>query len=205
MTVTTTTMDGLAAQRAALTAWLRELPTDSWDESVRTVLDALCRRYVAAAESDVVVSVPDDPRGAAEVVDRIGQGVELTFADKRAPGNRDGGIDLVMHGVVESARRLGALTGRPVPTPRRSRDAAVAAVVWRAADKVEAPVRIILETGGDYVVGAGEPQSVLHTDPEAVLAVAGGRADPAELARSGRWRFEGPDEARHAFERTFRA
>lgn len=169
----------MTVQRLALTAWLRDLPPALWNESVRSVLADLCRHYAAAVGSDLVVSVPDDPKGAADVVERIGRAAELAAAEQ---GAGDPGMDDVFG---------------------RACDAAVAAVVWRAADKVEAPVRIILETGGDYVVGAGEPEAVLRTDHEAVLEVAGGRADPAELARSGRWRFDGTDDARRAFERTF--
>lgn len=200
----TTNAEGLAAQREALATWLRELPRDAWEEEVRTVVEAVCRRYAAAAESDVEVSVPDDPKAAADTLDRIGQATELTFADKAEPGNKDGGIDTVMRELFEFAGYLGRLTGRPVPVPQASRDAAVAAAVWRAADKVEAPVRIVLESGGDYVVGPGEPEAVLRTDHEAVLEVAGGKADPATLARSGRWTFEGPDDVRDAFNNSFR-
>jgi hypothetical protein len=201
---TTTNVAGLAAQRTALAEWLRTLPQDVWNETVRSVVNAACDRYVEAAESDADVIVPDDPRKAADILDRIGVATELTFTDKDEPGNKQGGIDVVMRELFELAGYLGRLTGHPVATPPEARDAAVAAAVWRAADKVEAPVRIILDTGADYVVGAGEPEGVVHTDSEAVLEVAGGRADPAHLARSGRWRFDGPDEAREAFERTFR-
>lgn len=204
-------VEGMVAQREAISGRLRDLPPDGWNEAVRAVVERLCATYVRAIDGDVAVTVPDDRRGAADTLDRIGQGAELTFADRaddrwelsRDEFRAEGGttemnIDEVIASLYVAAVELGA------PIPPEARDAAVAAVVWRASDKVEAPVRIVLDTGADYMVGPGEPEGVLEADVDAVLEVAAGVTDPAELAAAGRWRFEGPEEAREAFERTFR-
>jgi len=201
----------MVAQREALSGWLRERPPDGWNDSVRAVVERLCTTYVRAVDSDVDVTVPDDRTGAADTLDRIGRGAELTFADRaddrwelsrhefRAQGGTtEMNIDEVIAALYVAAVELGA------PIPPEARDAAVAAVVWRASDKVEAPVRIVLDTGTDYMVGPGEPEAVLETDADAVLQVATGVSDPSELAAAGRWRFDGTPEARQAFERTFR-
>lgn len=204
-------VEGMVAQREALSRWVRELPADRWDQSVRAVVERLCTTYVRAVDGDLDVTVPDDRDGAADTLDRVGQGVELTFADRaddrwelsREEFRAEGGttemnIDEVIAALYVSAVELGA------PIPPEAREAAVAAVVWRASDKVEAPVRIVLDSGTHYMVGPGEPEAVLETDHDAVLAVAAGVTEPADLAAAGRWRFNGPDEAREAFERTFR-
>ncbi|HVF74743.1 MAG TPA: hypothetical protein VM938_06815 [Acidimicrobiales bacterium] len=210
-------VQGMVAQRQALSRWLRDLPADGWNDTVRAVVERVCTRYLRALDRDDTVSVPDDRAAAADMLDRVGQGTEMTFADRaddrwelsRDEFRAEGGttemnIDDVIASLHIAAVELGRLTGRPVAIPPEAREAAVAAVVWRASDKVEAPVRIVLDTGTDYMVGPGTPAGVLETDSEAVLEVAGGVSEPSELAAAGRWRFEGPDDAREAFERTFR-
>jgi hypothetical protein len=208
---------GMVAQRQALSAWLRDLPATTWSGDVRILVDRLCRLYVRAADRDVPVVVPDDRHDAADVLDRIGAATELTFSEsaddrwdlprdefRAEGGTTEMGVEGLMASLYLTAGELGELTGVPVAIPDDARDAAVAAVVWRASGLIEAPVHIVLDDGSDYVVGAGDPEAVLETDHEAVLAVAAGHADPRELAAAGRWRFKGPDEAREAFERTFR-
>lgn len=204
-------VEGMVAQREALSRWLRDLPVERWDEATREVVERLCAAYVRAVDRETGVSVPDDRAAAADVLDRVGQGTEMTFAERaddrwelprdefRAEGGTtEMGIDDVMAALYLAAVELGA------PVVPEAREAAVAAVVWRAADKVEAPVRIVLSTGTDYMVGPGEPEATLEADPEALLAVAAGVGRPDELAAAGRWRFEGPAEAQEAFERSFR-
>lgn len=181
--------EGLAAQRRALTSWLRELPPEGWDERVTAAVARLHRLYAAAVDLSVPIDVPlDSPGAAADGLDRLADEVEPRAVR----------TDALMAELHDVARAL------DVPTPTAAREAAVAAVVWRAADKVEAPVRIVLTSGRDYVVGAGDPEGVLHTDDDAVLDVATGRADPEALADEGRWWFEGPAEVRAAFDRSFR-
>jgi hypothetical protein len=182
-------MEGLAVQRRAFTSWLRDLPPEGWDDRVRAAVARIHRLYAAAVDLSVDVDVPlDSPRAAAEGLDRLADAVEP----------REVRTDALMAELHDVARTL------DVPTPSVAREAAVAAVVWRAADKVEAPVRIVLTSGRDFVVGAGDPEGVLHTDDDAVVDVATGRADPEVLADEGRWWFEGPDEVRIAFDRSFR-
>lgn len=202
---------GMVALREALSRRLREMPADAWSESVRTLVERVCAAYVRAVDRDVAVTVPDDRVGAADALDRLGIGTEATFADRaddrwelardefRAEGGTtEMGIDELLATLYVAALRLDAAV------PSEAREAAVAAVVWRASDKVEAPVRIMLDSGGDYMVGPGEPEATLATDHDAVVQVAAGVAEPEALAAAGRWRFEGPREAREAFERTFR-
>lgn len=204
-------VEAMVAQRRALVQWLRGLPAERWNEATRTVVERLCATYVRAVDHDTPVTVPDDRTAAADTLDRVGQGAELTFTDRADDrwelsrdefrsegGTTEMGIDELMAALYLAAVELGA------PVAPEARDAAVAAVVWRASDKVEAPVRIVLTTGADYVVGPGEPEATLEADPEAVLEVAAGVSRPAELAAAGRWRFDGPAEAQEAFERTFR-
>lgn len=208
---------GMVAQRQALSQWLRALPADVWSESVRTLVDRLCRLYVRAADRDVSVVVPDERHAAADVLDRIGTATELTFSEaaddrwdlpreefRAEGGTTEMGVEGLMASLYLTAVELAELTGVSVALPEDAREAAVAAVVWRASDLIEAPVHIVLDDDSDYVAGAGDPEAVLKTDHEALLAVACGHADARELAAEGRWRFEGPDEAREAFERTFR-
>lgn len=210
-------VEGMIHQRQALSSWLRALPVEAWSDEVRRVVDRLCRLYVRAVDGDVEVAVPDDRVEAAATLDRIAGAAELTFADRaddrwelprdefRAEGGTtEMGIEGVMAGLHIAAVELGRLTRRDVPVPDDARDAAIAAVVWRASGTNEAPVRIVLENGAEYMVGPGEPEATLHADHEAVLAVACGWSDPSELAAARRWRFEGSDEAREAFERSFR-
>jgi hypothetical protein len=178
--------EGPAAQRRALTAWLRDLPEGGWaDDSVRRAVARVHRLYGGTGTAD---SPFDSPRAAAEELDRLATEVE----------SRPANPDALMAELYDVARTL------DLPTPSMAREAAVAAVVWGAATMVEAPVRIVLTSGKDFVVGAGDPEGVLHTDDDAVLDVATGRADPDELADEGRWRFDGPDEVRTAFDRSFR-
>lgn len=208
----TTNVAGMVAQRQALSAWLRDGSPDAWNEAVRSQVERLCAAYVRAVDRDVAVTVPDDRHGAADLLDRIAQGAEATFAEqaderwddlprdefRRQGGTTEMGIDGLIAALYMAALELGA------PVPPESREAAVAAVVWRASDKVEAPVRIVLDTGDEFVVGPGEPEGTVTADADAVLQVAGGVTRPSELAAAGRWRFEGPAEAQEAFERTFR-
>lgn len=210
-------VDGMIAQRRALTAWLRALPAEAWNDEVRRVVDRLCRLYVLAVDGELAVAVADDRVEAAATLDRIAGAAELTFAEaaddrwdlprdefRAEGGTTEMGIEGVMASLHIAAVELGRLTGREVPIPDDAREAAIAAVVWRASGTIEAPVRIVVEDGKEYMVGPGEPEATLYADHSAVLAVACGRAEPAALAAEGRWRFEGPDEAREAFERTFR-
>lgn len=208
----TTNVEGMVAQRQSLSRWLRDLPVDEWNERVRVAVEELCAAYVRAVDRDVPVIVPGDRAGAADTLDRVGQGVEATFADeaderwdtlsrqdfRREGGTTGMGIDELIARLYLTAVELGA------PVVAEARSAAVAAVVWRASDMVEAPVRIVLHGGEDYVVGPGEPEGTLTTDADTVLQVAYGVVGPGEAAAAGRWRFEGPAEAREAFERTFR-
>lgn len=208
----TTNVEGMVAQRQALSAWLRDLPATAWGEGVRAAVAGLCAAYVRAVDRDVPVTVPDDRVRAAEALDRVAQGVEATFADeaderwdtlsredfRREGGTTEMGIDELMARLYLTAVELGA------PVVSEARSAAVAAVVWRASDMVEAPVRIVLDGGEDYVVGPGEPEGTLTTDADTVLQVAYGVVGPGEAAAAGRWRFDGPAEAQEAFERTFR-
>lgn len=208
----TRNVEGLSAQRRALTSWLRDLPSASWDDEVRGAMERVCRLYTSAVDESVRMTVPlDDPVSAADALDRLADAVERRFAEiaddrwdlsreefRRVEGTTDMGVEALMAELHDVARRL------DVPVPSTALDAAVAAVVWRASDKVEAPVRIVLTSGSDYVVGSGEPEGVVHTDEDAVLDVATGRAQPEDLAAEGRWRFEGPDDVRAAFDRTFR-
>ncbi|HEX2039117.1 MAG TPA: hypothetical protein VHF47_05200 [Acidimicrobiales bacterium] len=205
-------MEGLSAQRRALTSWLRELPSSGWDERSQQAVARVRQLYVGAVDRSITAEVPlHSPIAAADALDRLADAVERRFAEaaddrwelsreefRRLEGTTDMGVEALMAELHDVARSL------DVPTPSTAREAAVAAVVWRAADKVEAPVRIVLTSGRNFVVGPGEPEGVLHTDDDAVLDVATGRADPDELADEGRWLFEGPDEVRAAFDRTFR-
>lgn len=213
----TRNVEGMIAQRRALSEWLRRLPVEAWSDEVRRVVDRLCRLYVEAVDGELEVAVPDDRVAAAETLDRIAGAAELTFAEaaddrwdlpreefRAEGGTTEMGIEGVMASLHIAAVELGRLAGRDVPIPDDAREAAVAAVVWRASGTNEAPVRIVVEDGREYMVGPGEPEATVHTDHEAVLAVACGWRRPAELEAEGRWRFEGPDEAREAFERTFR-
>ena len=210
-------VDGMIAQRRALSDWLRDLPSEAWNDEVRRVVDRLCRLYVEAVDRERTVAVPDDRVAAAETLDRIAGAAELTFAEAaddrwdlprdefRAEGGTTSmGIEGVMASLHMAAVELGRVTGRDVAIPDDAREAAVAAVVWRASGTNEAPVRIVVGNGEEYMVGPGEPEATLYADHEAVLAVACGWSEPAALAAEGRWRFEGPEEAREAFERTFR-
>lgn len=210
-------VEGMIAQRRALSAWLRELPVEAWSDDVRRVVDRLCRLYVQAVDGSPAAAVPDDRVEAAATLDRIAGAAETTFAEhaddrwdlprdefRAEGGTTEMGIEGVMASLHIAAVELRRLTGRDVPIPDDAREAAIAAVVWRASGTIEAPVRIVVEDGSEYMVGAGEPEATVHADHEAVLAVACGWREPAELAAEGRWRFEGPDEAREAFERTFR-
>jgi len=182
-------VEGLSAQRRAITSWLRELPSSAWDRRVQQAITRMQRLYTDAADHSITAEVPlDSPVAAADALDRLADAVEWHAVRS----------DALMAELYDVARAPG------VPTPSTAREAAVAAVVWRAADKVEAPVRIVLTSGRDFVVGSGDPEGVLHTDDEAVVDVATGRADPDELADDGRWRFEGPDAVRAAFDRSFR-
>jgi hypothetical protein len=208
----TRNVEGLSAQRRAITSWLRDLPSAGWDDDAQGAVERVCRLYQDAVDASITMTVPvDNPVAAADALDRLADAVERRFAEladdrwdlsreefRRLEGNTDMGVEALMAELYDVARRL------DIPVPSTARDAAVAAVVWRAADKVEAPVRIVLTGGRDYVVGSGDPEGVVHTDEAAVLDVATGRADPEELAAEGRWRFEGPDEVRQAFDRTFR-
>ena len=214
----TRNVEGMVAQRRALSQWLRGLPPESWGEPVRTAVDRLCRLYVQAVDRDLPVVVPDDRIGAADALDRIGGATELTFSEaaddrwdelsrdefREEGGTTAMGVEGLMASLYLTARHLDEATGRPVPVPEGAREAAVAAVVWRASALIEAPVHVVLDDGTDYVVGAGDPEAVLETDADALLAVAAGQADPSEMAAEGRWQFKGPDDAREAFERTFR-
>lgn len=210
-------VDGMAAQRRALSNWLRALPGEAWDDEVRRVVDRLCRLYVEAVDGEMAVAVPDDRVAAADTLDRIAGAAELTFAEaaddrwelprdefRAEGGTTEMGIEGVMASLHIAAVELGRLTGRGVPIPDDAREAAIAAVVWRASGTNEAPVRIVVEDGSEYMVGPGEPEATLYADHEAVLAVACGWSEPAALTAEGRWRFDGPEEAREAFERTFR-
>lgn len=210
-------VDGMIAQRRALSEWLRGLPVESWNDEVRQVVDRLCRLYVEAVDGERAVAVPDDRVSAADTLDHIAGAAELTFAEaaddrwdlsrdefRAEGGTAEMGIEGVMASLHIAAVALGRLTGREVVIPDDAREAAIAAVVWRASGTNEAPVRIVVEDGREYMVGPGEPEATLYADHEAVLAVACGWSDPATLASEGRWRFEGSDEAREAFERTFR-
>lgn len=184
-----TNVEGLSAQRRAITSWLRELPSSAWDETVQQAIARLQRLYTDAVDRSVTAEVPlDSPIVAADALDRLADAVEHRAVRR----------DALLAELFDVARSL------DVPTPSAAREAAVAAVVWRAADKVEAPVHIVLTSGRDFVVGVGDPEGVLHTDDEAVVDVATGRADPDELADEGRWLFEGPDAVRAAFDRSFR-
>lgn len=205
-------VEGLSAQRRALTSWLRDLPSAAWDDRTQGVVERVCRLYKDAVDDSITMTVPlENPVAAADALDRLADAVERRFAEvaddrwdlprdefRRLEGNTEMGVEALMAELYDVARQL------DVPMPAAARDAAVAAVVWRAADKVEAPVRIVLTGGRDYVVGSGEPEGVVHTDEAAVLDVATGRARPDELEDEGRWRFEGPAEVREAFDRTFR-
>jgi hypothetical protein len=207
-----TNVEGLSAQRRALTSWLRDLPDGGWDQRMQQAVARVRRLYVDAVDGSIPGTVSlDSPAAAADGVDRLADAVERHFAEladhrwdlpreefRRVEGTTDMGVEALMAELHDVARSL------DVPTPSTAREAAVAAVVWRAADRVEAPVRIVLTSGRDFVVGAGDPEGVLHTDDDAVLDVATGRADPEELADEGRWRFEGPDDVRAAFDRSFR-
>src|SRR5687767_3920483 len=144
-------MDGLAAPRRAFTSWLRDLPPDGWDERVKAAVARIHRLYAAAVDLAVDIEVPlDSAAAAADGLDRLADEVEPRAVR----------TDALMAELHDVARSL------DVPTPSIAREAAVAAVVWRAADKVEAPVRIVLTSGLDYVVGAGDPEGVLHTDDD---------------------------------------
>ena len=205
-------VEGLSAQRRAITSWLRELPSSAWDETVQQAIARLPRLYTDAVDRSITAEVPlDSPVVAADALDRLADAVERRFAEladarwdfsrevfRQLDGTTGMGVEALMAELHDVARSL------DVPTPSAAQEAAVAAVVWRAADKVEAPVRIVLTSGRDFVVGAGEPEGVLHTDDEAVVDVATGRADPGDLADEGRWLFEGPDAVRAAFDRSFR-
>lgn len=210
-------VDGMIAQRRALSDWLRALPVEAWNDEVRRVVDRLCRLYVEAVDGELAVAVPDDRGEAAAVLDRIAGAAELSFAEaaddrwdlpreefRAEGGTTEMGIAGVMASLHIAAVELGRVTGRAVAIPDDAREAAIAAVVWRASGTNEAPVRIVVGNGEEYMVGPGEPEATLYTDHEAVLAVACGWRDPAALAAEGRWRFEGPEEAQEAFERTFR-
>jgi hypothetical protein len=185
-------IEGLSAQRRAITSWLRELPSSAWSEQVQQAVARMQRLYVDAVDAvdrSVIAEVPlDSPVAAADALDRLADAVEWHAVRS----------DALMAELYDIARTL------DVPTPSTAREAAVAAVVWRAGDKVEASVRIVLASGRDFVVGSGDPEGVLRTDDEAVVDVATGRADPEELADEGRWLFEGPDTVRAAFDRSFR-
>lgn len=209
---TTHNVEGLAAMRRALTCWVRDLGTDRWDERVQGLVRRVARRYVDAVDREVVVDVPlRDPVAAADALERLGEAVERRFAEaadhrwdlsweefRRLNGTSEMGLEELLAELHDVCRAL------EVPVPPAARDAAVAAVVWRAADKVEAPVRVVLTSGADYVVGSGEPEGVLQADAEAVLDAVTGRARPQDLEAAGRWVFEGPDDVRAAFERSFR-
>lgn len=173
-------VEGLAAQRKAFTSWLRDLPGGAWDEQVQRATARVLRLYGGGSF--------ESPAAAADELDRLAPSVERR---PRQP-------DALMAELYDVARSL------DVPTPSTARDAAVAAVVWRVASLVEAPVHIVLTSGRDFVVGPGDPEGVLRTDDDAVLDVATGRVDPETLAEQGRWLFDGPAEVREAFTRSFR-
>ena len=77
-----------------------------------------------------------------------------------------------------------------------------AEIAWRAGEKVEVPVQVVLEGGTDYVIGSGPVEGVLRTDTDAFVSVACGRATASDMAAAGRWSFEGPDDVRQTFEST---
>jgi hypothetical protein len=215
MTTRAHNVEGMVAQRRALVEYLRSLPPDAWTEELRAVVRHLADRY-ADALAGVDVAVPDegDP---VDRLERCAEALERHFAEvaehrwhlsREEFGRMEGtsGMDVVslLLDLHRHAHQIGEWVGRPVPVPDEARDATAAALAWLAGDKVEAPVQVVLEDGDDYVIGSGPPEAVLHTDHDALVAVATGAARPDELVAAGRWSFEGPDDARRAFEESLR-
>jgi hypothetical protein len=221
MATHTNNVEGLVAQRRALVDYLRALPSDAWTDEVRAVVRHLADRYAdALAGADVEVPDAGDPGDPGHQVDQLEQcaeALERHFAEvaedrwhlsREEFGRVEGtsGMDMasVLLDLHRHAHQLGELVGRPVPVPDEARRATAAALAWLAGGKVEAPVQVVLEDGDDYVIGSGPPEAVLRTDHDALVAVATGEARPDELVAAGRWSFEGPDEARRAFEESLR-
>jgi hypothetical protein len=215
----TRNVEGLIAQRRALVGWLEDLPAEAWTEEVRGVVAGVVDEYADAltgtldsAQRATSHGPVGDPAGLVAELVRLANQLEASFAEEadarwddwsrsefREAGGTTGmgitGLLLVLH---RAAHTLGRLTGRPVPVPPESQEAAVAALSWLAGDKVEAPVRVVIEGGPDFVIGSGPVTGTLRTDHDALIGVAAGEADAGGLASEGRWSFDGPDDAARA-------
>jgi len=221
----TRNVEGLVAQRRALVHWLEALPGPDWTPDVCRVVARLVDQYADALTGTLGPTQEatshgpaegDDPAGLLAELIRSAEDYESSFADEADDRwdelSRDefrdvgGTTGLGMSGVVlalhRAAHALGRLTGRPVPVPPESQEAAVAALSWLAGDKVEAPVRVVIEGGPDFVIGSGPVTGTLRTDHDALIAVAIGEADVRWLAGDGRWSFDGPEAARDALARS---
>ena len=226
-------VEGLVAQRQALVAFLRSLKDDEWratapsGATVADVVHALLGAYAAAlagsldqprAERDIPGDVADDAPALVEGLDRLGSELERTFAERadqrwELPTERFGdiggtagmGIAPVLLDVHRKSLAIGEALGRAVVMPEVARDAAVAAAVWLASDRVDGAARVVFDDGDEVVVGSGPADVTVHTDNETVLAVATDGAALDAARRSGRWRVEGPDDAVERFESSFAA
>lgn len=222
---------GLVELREALSSQLRTLDADAWQRTttdgrtVRELVEHLVGLYAEAAAGTLDASDEHGAPAATESMssddllaafDRVATRVESHFAEVaeerwdlsveevHALGGTVGmstatlASDVYLHAV-----EIGRATGNVVDLTETSVDAAAAGVAWRAGEWVETSVHLVLGDGSDYVIGAGEPEGTLRTDPEALVLVATEQVAPTDLEAQGRWTFEGPAEVRRAFEESF--
>lgn len=204
-------VSGMLAQRWALISHLGYLDGDSWrqasDRGGATLLDDV--EAVVELYGTVLGEPPfgggDDHRAWLDELDRRGDLVEAELtatADDRWDMDVDafravgGTAQMAIHRLMAELVVLALRAGAPVPPP--AREAAAAAVAWRAGENVDVPALVVLEDcgphGRELVVGGGEPVLTVHTTALAfVRAGFGLDGDTPEL------RADGPPDQVEAF------
>lgn len=203
---------GMLAQRWALVAHLGTVDTMAWNRPLdgdgdtlhARLLDLVRLHGTVLGEEDLTADL--DPAELLDEFDRRADLVERHLADIGDDrwhlsidefGAVGGTARMAVHRLVAESVLLALQAGAPVPPP--AREAAAAAVAWRAGDNVEVVALVQLRggerTGPELVVGGGEPEVTVRTDALSFICAGFGLSDP----RSSPFDIDGPDDRARAF------